>query len=110
MVAESYQIGFPESSLPAKTPKAGTKERVPKTPTKDGPRYYTLAEGTTLWTGPLGGTGEFIGHVEKTARAHVLRKIIIDGMVSFFVEVESPPEQKGRYWVTKRFGRGRGFL
>lgn len=109
MEAKPYQIGFPESSLPSRALPPGEK-KLSKLPAKDRPKYYTLAEGTTLRTGPLGGMGEFSGHIEKPAKARVLRKVVIDGNVSFWVEVESPPEQKGKYWVTKRFGNARGFI
>lgn len=110
MEAKPSQLSFPEPISPARTLTTGTKEKSTKPPTKDKPKFYRLAEGTTLRSGPLGGTGEVLSHIHENATARVLRKIIIDGMVSFFVEVESPPEQKGRYWVTKRFGGGRGFL
>lgn len=110
METKPFQIGFPESSLPARALPPGRKERSTKTPVKDRPKYYTLAEGTTLRTGPVGGMGEFIGHIEQTAKARVLRKVVIEGNVSFWVEVESPPEQKGKYWITKRFGKARGFI
>lgn len=109
-----YQIRFPDPSVSVPALSPGVEKKASKPPAKERPiTYYTLTEGTTLRTGPLGGTGEFIGHIDKTATVRSLRSkpVIIDGMSSFWVEVESPPDLKGkRYWVTKSSKGVKGFL
>ncbi len=104
MVAESYQVGFPESSLPAKTPKARTKERVPKPRSKDTdtPRYITLRKGVNFRTAPIGKTGQWAFQADQPIVGRILGTDSFDGMLNFKIEIESPPELKGRrYWVTR---------
>ena len=103
MVAESYQIGFPESSLPERTLKAGTKERAPKPRSKDkGARYITLREGVNFRTGPIGKTGQWAFQADQPIVGRILGTDSFDGMLNFKIEIESPPELKGRrYWVTR---------
>lgn len=118
MELKEYQIKLPEPNAPTQTLPAGIeaptlhpdpKEKKPAR--RKQPRCYTLAKDTTLRTGPVGGTGEFLGHVEKSTTVRVRSKVIISGIVSFLVEVESPPEQKGRvFWVTRRSAGGKGFI
>ncbi len=104
MVAESYQIGFPESSLPARTLPPGKEKRTPKPPAKDNdaPRYITLRKGVNFRTAPIGKTGQWAFQADQPIVGRILGTDSFDGMLNFKIEIESPPELKGRrYWVTR---------
>lgn len=113
MEVKSHQIPLPDSSastlaLPPIAEKPASEHEASK-PNEKKPKYYTLAVGTTFRTGPLGGVGQFDKKIEQATIARVLRKEKHEGIISFLVNVESPPELKGQHWVSVRSG-GHSFL
>lgn len=72
--------------------------------------YYTVVEGTALYTGPKGGFSEYLMRAEGRMVVIPLARVTNNGVTSFWVEVESPPELRGdHFWVVKN-PHGRGFL
>lgn len=67
---------------------------------------YTVSPGTTLFTGVY-GEGSPQGHADVEMKVRPLvPPTSSDGKLSFYMEVESPPEKKGqRFWVAKSNGK-----
>ena len=105
-----YQIRLPEPEVQTPLPvKSQSRESMRRKPEAKRSGIYTLSPGTLLFNAPSGGPHRIDGATDKSWRAHMIERQVVGGDVSFYVEVESPPEVKGRrHWVTLN-KKGKGF-
>ncbi len=81
-------------------------------------KTYTLKEGTTLFSGPYGESGEVIGHVEggslitSVFTDKKLKRVSSDGWIFFPTShiVRVGPNSEARAWIAKSPGKTKGFV
>lgn len=75
------------------------------------PHHYNVSPGTTLFESPYGSGNNIRGHAQDVLRVRTLRPPAAnEGKLSFFVEVESPPEMAGDKFYLVRNKRQEGWL
>jgi hypothetical protein len=108
-----------ESGLYGQNFLPGLEPAVPQPPTQREPitsiekkRFYTVAEGTTIYSGPPGGDKPYqaLGQAAVNIVTHHIFTEKNNGLISHFVEGESPPEYKGhKFYVVQKPGYKNGF-
>lgn len=90
--SDQMNFGLVDSSQPQP---ASRKETTKESKKRIHP--YNIPRGTATWSGPYGKDGTIrLDDVPADVVAHPVYKNAHGGAVTFMVEVESPPELKGR--------------
>ena len=99
---------LPQEAPSSVVPQGETCSSKPKAPGENDrkPKYYTLAEGTHLWRGPIGTPGGIERRIEKPMVVVVESEGVFGGIKHFWVrDKDGTP-----HWVATKPGKGTGFF